>query len=40
MTAHLGRWLLFLVLGAFLAAPIAIVAGVSVNAAKTLQFPP
>jgi putative spermidine/putrescine transport system permease protein len=40
MMAHLGRWLLFLVLGAFLAAPIAIVAGVSVNAAKTLQFPP
>jgi putative spermidine/putrescine transport system permease protein len=40
VTARLGRWLLFGALGLFLAAPIAIVAGVSVNMAKTLQFPP
>lgn len=43
MTRHmirLGRWLLFLVVALFLAAPITIVAGVSVNKQKTLQFPP
>jgi putative spermidine/putrescine transport system permease protein len=37
---RIGRWLLFAVVGVFLAAPIVIVAGVSVNAQKTLQFPP
>lgn len=37
---RLGRWLLFAAVALFLAAPIVIVAGVSVNAAKTLQFPP
>ena len=35
-----GRWLLFTVVALFLAAPIIVVAGVSVNAKKTLQFPP
>jgi len=37
------RWparLFFLAVALFLAAPIAVVAGVSVNAEKTLQFPP
>ena len=37
---RLGRWLLFAAVALFLAAPIVIVAGVSVNEAKTLQFPP
>jgi putative spermidine/putrescine transport system permease protein len=37
---RVGRWLLFAAVGLFLAAPIVIVAGVSVNAEKTLQFPP
>jgi putative spermidine/putrescine transport system permease protein len=37
---RIGRWLLFLLVGLFLAAPIIVVAGVSVNAQKTLQFPP
>jgi putative spermidine/putrescine transport system permease protein len=37
---RLGRWLLFAAAAIFLAAPIVIVAGVSVNEAKTLQFPP
>ncbi|HEX9906497.1 MAG TPA: ABC transporter permease [Propylenella sp.] len=40
MTARLGSLLLFLGVGLFLAAPIAIVAGVSINEQKTLQFPP
>ena len=35
-----GRWLLFTAVALFLAAPIIVVAGVSVNARKTLQFPP
>jgi putative spermidine/putrescine transport system permease protein len=35
-----GRWLLFLAVAVFLAAPISVVAGVSVNEQKTLQFPP
>jgi len=35
-----GRWLLFTAVALFLAAPIIVVAGVSVNAKKTLQFPP
>jgi putative spermidine/putrescine transport system permease protein len=35
-----GRWLLFALVALFLAAPIVIVAGVSVNEAKTLEFPP
>ena len=35
-----SRWLLFLALGIFLAAPFVVVAGVSVNEAKTLKFPP
>ena len=37
------RWpwrVFFLLIGVFLAAPIVVVAGVSVNAEKTLQFPP
>ncbi len=37
---HLGRWLLFAAVALFLAAPIVVVAGVSVNRQKTLQFPP
>ena len=37
---RLGRWLLFAVVAIFLAAPIVVVAGVSVNEQKTLQFPP
>ena len=37
---RVGGWLLFLLVALFLAAPITIVAGVSVNAQKTLQFPP
>ena len=35
-----GRWLLFAIVAIFLAAPIVIVAGVSVNQTKTLEFPP
>ena len=35
-----GRWLLFAVVALFLAAPIVVVAGVSVNEQKTLLFPP
>lgn len=37
-----GWWtrLLFIAVALFLAAPIVVVAGVSVNAEKTLQFPP
>ncbi len=37
---HLGRWLLFAAVAVFLAAPIVVVAGVSVNRQKTLKFPP
>jgi putative spermidine/putrescine transport system permease protein len=37
---RLGRWLLFAVVAVFLAAPIVVVAGVSVNRQKTLEFPP
>jgi putative spermidine/putrescine transport system permease protein len=37
---RLGRWLMFAAAAIFLAAPIVVVAGVSVNKAKTLQFPP
>ena len=37
---RIGRLLLFVLVALFLAAPIIIVAGVSVNAEKTLQFPP
>jgi putative spermidine/putrescine transport system permease protein len=37
---HLGRRLLFAAVALFLAAPIVVVAGVSVNRQKTLQFPP
>jgi putative spermidine/putrescine transport system permease protein len=35
-----GRWLLFVMVALFLAAPIIVVAGVSINEKKTLQFPP
>lgn len=34
------RWLLFGMVALFLAAPIVVVAGVSLNEQKTLQFPP
>jgi putative spermidine/putrescine transport system permease protein len=37
---RIGGWLLFAMVALFLAAPIVVVAGVSVNAKKTLQFPP
>jgi putative spermidine/putrescine transport system permease protein len=40
MTGRLLRRLFFVLVGAFLAAPIVVVAGVSVNAQKTLAFPP
>ncbi len=40
MKKRLARWLLFLAVGLFLAAPIVVVAGVSVNEQKTLEFPP
>lgn len=40
MTSRWGGWLLFAVVALFLAGPILVVAGVSVNAEKTLQFPP
>jgi putative spermidine/putrescine transport system permease protein len=40
MSTRLGRWLLLSILGLFLAAPLIVVAGVSVNDPKTLQFPP
>jgi putative spermidine/putrescine transport system permease protein len=40
MKTRWARRLLFLCVALFLAAPIVIVAGVSVNAQKTLQFPP
>lgn len=40
MTGRWARRLFFLVAALFLAAPITVVAGVSVNAAKSLLFPP
>jgi putative spermidine/putrescine transport system permease protein len=40
MRTRWGWRLFFAVVALFLAAPISIVAGVSVNAEKTLQFPP
>lgn len=40
MRTHWLWRLFFLLVGLFLAAPIVVVAGVSVNAEKTLQFPP
>ena len=40
MTSRWGGRLLFMLVALFLAGPSIVVAGVSVNAEKTLQFPP
>jgi putative spermidine/putrescine transport system permease protein len=40
MSTKALKWLFFFLVALFLAAPIIIVAGVSVNQAKTLAFPP
>lgn len=40
MSARWLGWLFLAALGLFLAAPIVVVAGVAINEAKTLQFPP
>jgi putative spermidine/putrescine transport system permease protein len=40
MTTRMAQWILFAAVALFLAAPIVIVAGVSVNEQKTLEFPP